>query len=66
MNELIAPGGMANLSETAPYVEYYFYHSSCYKHIEYARGGAAALSLSVFGVFPVGAKGHFDRREDDA
>ena len=65
VNALIAPGGMANLTETAPYVEYYYYHSSCYKHIEYARG-AAANSLTVFGVFPDGAKGHFDGRGDDA
>jgi hypothetical protein len=65
IKELIAPGGMANLSETAPYVEYYYCHSACYKHIAYARD-ATALSLSVFGVFPVGAKGHFDRRGDDA
>ena len=57
---------MANLSETAPYVEYNFYHSACYKHIEYARGAAAALSLSVIGVFPDGARGHFDERRDNA
>ena len=63
VKELIAPGGMANLSETAPYVEYYYCHSACYKHIAYALG-AAALSLSVIGVFPVGAEGHFDGRGD--
>ena len=65
VNELIAPGGMANLTETAPYVEYYYYHSACYRHIAYALG-TAAHSLSAIGVFPVGAKGHFDRREDVA
>ena len=66
VKELIAPGGMANLTEAAPYVEYYFYHSACYRHIAYARG-AAALSLSVFGVFPAGAyDGHFDGRGDGA
>ena len=36
----------------------------CYKHIAYVRG-AAALSLSAIGVFPVGAYGHFDGRGDD-
>ena len=66
VKELIAPGGMANLSETAPYVEYYFYHSDCYKHIEYARRGEAALSLSVIGVYPDGAYDRFDGRGDCA
>ena len=65
VKELIAPGGMANLSETAPYVEYCFYHSTCYRHIAHALG-EAALSLSVIGMFPVGACGHFDGRGDDA
>ena len=65
MNELIAPGGMANLSETAPYVEYYYYHSACYRHIAYALG-TAAHSLSAIGVFPVGAHGHFDGRGANA
>ena len=47
-------------------MEYYFYHSACYKHIAYALG-VAALSLSVIGVFPAGAyDGHFDGRGDGA